>query len=62
MHPAVVWKMHEEFGVLCCLTTPLPSKDIQCHVWPYYFLCLQSPDQEIRPHVTLAVCLVIADG
>ena len=27
--------------VFCCLMTPGLSKDIQCHVRPYSFLCLQ---------------------
>ena len=31
--------------VLCCLMTAGLSNDMLCHVWPYSFLWLQSPDQ-----------------
>ena len=42
------------FGlVLCCLMTPGLSKDIRCHVWPYFFN---------RPHMKWAVSLVFAYG
>ena len=34
----------ERFG-LCCLMTPGHSKDIRCHVWPYFFQTCKSPDQ-----------------
>ena len=30
--------------VLCCLMTPSLSNNIQCHVWSYSIICLQSPD------------------
>ena len=33
-----------------------------CHVWPYYFQCLQITKSDIRPQVKWAVTLVIADG
>ena len=36
------------------------SKDIQCHVWSYSFLCLQITKLDIRPHIKWAVNLVIA--
>ena len=38
------------------------SKDIQCHVWPYSFLCLHITRSDIMPHKKWAVSLVIADG
>ena len=41
--------------------TPGLSKDIQCHTGPYAFLCLQINRSDIRPYVTWAVTLVIAD-
>ena len=36
-------------------------EDIQCHVWPYYFLCLQITNSDIMPQVKWAVSLVLAD-
>ena len=33
--------------VLCCLMTPGLSKDIRCHVWPYFFWTCTSPDQTL---------------
>ena len=53
------------FVCLCCLMTPGLSKDILCHVWPYFFYFLQtSANQQIRlsdirPHIKWAVSLVI---
>ena len=47
---------------LCCLVTPCLSMSIQCHVWPYSFLCLQITRSDIRWHIQNAVSLVIADG
>ena len=47
---------------LCCLVTPCLSMSIQCHVWPYSFLCLQITRSDIRWHIKNAVNLVIADG
>ena len=39
------WKL-VWFG-LCCLMTPGLSKDIRCHVWPYFFWTCKSPDQTL---------------
>ena len=36
------------FG-LCCLMTPGLSKDIRCHVWPYFF---KLENSQIRHHPT----------
>ena len=47
--------------VLCCLVTPVPSKNIQCRVWSY-FLNVQITTPDIRPNVKSAVNLVIEDG
>ena len=48
---------------MCCLMTPGLSKDIRCHVWPYFFfLNLQITRSDIRPHIKLAVNLMIANG
>ena len=47
---------------LYCLMTPGLGKDIQCHVWPYSFLCLRITRVDIRPQEKWAVSLVIADG
>ena len=47
---------------LCCLMTPGLSKDIQCHVWPYFFPNLHITRSDIRPHIKWAVSLVIAYG
>ena len=46
---------------LGCSMIPGSSKDIQCHVWPY-FLNLQITRLDIRPHIKLTVSLVIAYG
>ena len=35
--------------VLCCLMTPGLSKDIRCHVWPYFF---KLANTQIRHQVT----------
>ena len=43
------------FKVLCCLMTPGLSKDIRCHVWPYFLSTCKS---DIRPHIKWAVSLV----
>ena len=46
------WERKRKFEFnLCCLMTPGLSKDIQCHVWPYSFLCLQITRSDIRPHI-----------
>ena len=42
---SLVW-----FG-LCCLMIPGLSKDIRCHVWPYFFINLQIARSDIRPHI-----------
>ena len=44
------------FG-LCCLMTSGLSKDIRCHVWPYFFI--NKCRSDIRPHIKWAVSLVI---
>ena len=49
------------FG-LCCLIIPGLSKDIRCHVQPYFFLNLQVTESDIRPHIKWAVSLVITYG
>ena len=46
--------------VLCCLVTPGLSKDILCHVGPYFFYKqVQISRSDIRPHIKWAVSLVI---
>ena len=40
--------------------TPGLRKDIRCHVWPYYFLCLQIIRLGIRLQVKCTVSLVIS--
>ena len=43
-------------GMKCyiyCLTTPGLSKDIQCHVWQFSFLCLNITRLDIIAHVNL---------
>ena len=42
--------------------TPGLSKDIWCHVWPYFFLNLQIARSDIRPHMKWVVSLVFAYG
>ena len=42
--------------------TSVLSKDILCHVWPYFFLNLQITRSDIRPHIQWAVSLVIVHG
>ena len=49
------------FG-LCCLMTSGFRKDIRCHVWPYFFLNLQTTRLDMRPHIKWAVSLMIAFG
>ena len=44
---------------LCCLMTPGLSKDIRCHVWPYFYKQVQISRSDIRPHIKWAVSLVI---
>ena len=46
------------FG-LCCLMTSGLSKDIRCHVWPYFYKQVQISRSDIRPHIKWAVSLVI---
>ena len=48
----------KRFG-LCCLMTPGLSKDIRCHVWPYFYKQVQISRSDIRPHIKWAVSLVI---
>ena len=36
-HSKVLTRITSESIGLCCLMTPGLSKDIQCHVWPYFF-------------------------
>ena len=38
------------------------SKDIYCHLWPYFFIYFQSTQAEIRPQVKWAFNLLIAYG
>ena len=46
--------------VLCCLVTPGLSKDILCHVGPYFlYKQVQISRSDIRPHIKWAVSLVI---
>ena len=47
---------------LCCLLTPGLNKDIRCHVWPYYFLCLQITKSDIGPQAKWALSRPIAEG
>ena len=42
--------------------TPGPSKDIWCHIWPLFFLCLQITRSHIIPQIKWTVSLVIAGG
>ena len=46
---------------LCCLMTSGLSKNIWCHVWPYYFLFLHIIRSDIRSHVKWAISMVIVD-
>ena len=49
---------------LSCLVTPGPSKDIQCHVWPYHILSLglQITKSDTGPQIYSATSMVISDG
>ena len=48
--------------VLFTLITPGLSKDIQCHVWPYTFLCLQKSPCQTSGHTSHGLsAFVIAD-
>ena len=50
---------HNQVIGLCCLMTPGLSKDIQCHVWSYFYKQVQISRSDIRPHIKWAVSLVI---
>ena len=48
---AVTKETHTQVTFVYYSMTPGHSKDIQCHVWPESFLCLQITKSDIRPHV-----------
>ena len=61
----ISWKLLQSIscgwsGLVCVyLMTPGLNKDIQCHVWPYFFISLQITRSDIRQHTKRAVSLVI---